>query len=156
MDRHLISRMRDGVAQLGALVEEWSSAPEVPEIDWSRMRALEFLEILRERTRLVERSRDSVCLMRIGCCWVCLFDWIGDGRSDEGGVRGNIEPGTDVFFAAALSESPSRGAAGGFSGMSGCTPSTASQWAVQLTPLGMVSFSSRKTQSNSISSSSTK
>ena len=62
VDRHLISRMRDSIAQLGALVEEWSSAPEIPEIDWSRMRALEFQEILRERTRLVERSRDSVCL----------------------------------------------------------------------------------------------
>ena len=62
VDRHLISRMRDAIAQLGALIEEWSSAPEIPEIDWSRMRALEFQEILRERTRLVERSRDSVCL----------------------------------------------------------------------------------------------
>ncbi|KAL1661387.1 NUC185 domain-containing protein [Schizophyllum commune] len=62
VDRHLISRMRDGIAQLGALVEEWSSAAEIPEIDWSRMRALEFQEILRERTRLVDRSRDSVCL----------------------------------------------------------------------------------------------
>lgn len=62
VDRHLISRMRDGLAQLSALADEWASAKEIPEIDWSRMRALEFQEILRNRSGLVERSRDSTCL----------------------------------------------------------------------------------------------
>ena len=46
--------------------------------------------------------------------------------------------------------------AGGFSEASGWTPSTASQWAARETGLGNVIFSSHKTRSKSISSSSTK
>lgn len=69
-------------------------------------------------------------------------------RADVEGwpVRGFKAEGSSVSFVMA----------GGFSEISGWTPSTASQWAVQETGFGNVIFSSRKTRSKSISSSSTK
>jgi len=53
--------------------------------------------------------------------WECAIVWRGD---------------------LVISWSMSFGIAGAFSRMRGCTPSTASQWAVQLTPFGSVIFSS--------------
>ena len=76
-------------------------------------------------------------------------------RHKTGSLSKDNSPGRTVAAVCFPSES-SFGTAGGFSGMSGCTPSTASQCAVQLTPLGIVIFSSRRMRSNSISSSSMK
>ncbi|KDR85602.1 hypothetical protein GALMADRAFT_234567 [Galerina marginata CBS 339.88] len=63
VDRHLISRMREAIAALRIIVQEWSAAGMVPEVEWSRMRALEFQEILRSRDHLIEKLRDKRCVL---------------------------------------------------------------------------------------------
>ncbi|KAF8963922.1 antiviral helicase [Flammula alnicola] len=63
VDRHLISRMREGIAALQSIVQEWMATGTVPEVDWSRMRALEFQEILRSRDLLVKGLKDKKCLL---------------------------------------------------------------------------------------------
>lgn len=49
VDRHLISKMRDAISSLKGIGVEWMSTGSLPEIDWSRMRAMEFQELLRSR-----------------------------------------------------------------------------------------------------------
>ncbi|TFK41940.1 ATP-dependent RNA helicase [Crucibulum laeve] len=63
VDRHLISRMREGVAALQALVTEWSSQGSIPEVDWSRMRSLEFQDVLRSRNAMEKRLENKGCLL---------------------------------------------------------------------------------------------
>lgn len=63
VDRHLISRMKDAIASLQSVVEEWSSAGFIPEADWSRMRALEFQEVLRSRNLLVKQIQNNRCVL---------------------------------------------------------------------------------------------
>ncbi|KAF8203919.1 antiviral helicase [Pholiota molesta] len=61
VDRHLISRMRDGIAGLRSAVDEWVEAGTIQEVDWSRMRALEFQETFRSRDSLVKILKSTVC-----------------------------------------------------------------------------------------------
>ena len=61
VERHLISRMLESIAAIQTLVNEWLAIGTVPENDWSRMRALDFQEILRSRDTLIERSRNRLC-----------------------------------------------------------------------------------------------
>lgn len=61
VERHLISRMRESIAAIQTLVNEWLAIGTVPENDWSRMRALDFQEILRSRDILIESSRNRSC-----------------------------------------------------------------------------------------------
>ncbi|KAF6754311.1 translation repressor [Ephemerocybe angulata] len=49
VDTHLISRMRDGIAALQSLIDEWLPDKAIPEVDWERLRAFEFQENLRLR-----------------------------------------------------------------------------------------------------------
>ncbi|KAF8167466.1 antiviral helicase [Crassisporium funariophilum] len=63
VDRHLISRMKEGISALQSLVQEWISTGTVPEVDWSRMRALEFQEILRSRNALMKGLRNKQCIL---------------------------------------------------------------------------------------------
>ncbi|KAF7302620.1 ATP-dependent RNA helicase [Mycena chlorophos] len=55
VDRHLISRMREALSQLQGLADEWAAAPAIPEVDWARMRSLEFQETLRARNARVDK-----------------------------------------------------------------------------------------------------
>ncbi|RDB28581.1 hypothetical protein Hypma_015957 [Hypsizygus marmoreus] len=63
VERHLISRMREGAAALHSLVNEWVTAGTVPENDWGRMRALDFQELLRSRDALTRRLGDRACTL---------------------------------------------------------------------------------------------
>jgi antiviral helicase SKI2 len=55
--------MKDVIASLQTFVQEWSTASTIPEVDWSRLRALEFQELLRSRDSVVEklRKRHKLC-----------------------------------------------------------------------------------------------
>jgi antiviral helicase SKI2 len=46
---------------LAVIHEEITSTPELPEVEWSRMRDLEFQESLRQRTSYLDR------LSKLGC-----------------------------------------------------------------------------------------
>ncbi|KAJ7597378.1 antiviral helicase [Mycena floridula] len=63
VDRHLISRMKEGVSLLSALIEEWSTAVSLPEADWSRLRTLEFQELIQTRTTLSDRQKSRACIL---------------------------------------------------------------------------------------------
>ncbi|CAK5264477.1 unnamed protein product [Mycena citricolor] len=63
VDRHLISRMREALALLSGLIDEWGSLTQIPEVDWARMRALEFQETLRSRNAIVEKLAGRSCLL---------------------------------------------------------------------------------------------
>ncbi|KAJ7897302.1 antiviral helicase [Mycena olivaceomarginata] len=63
VDRHLISRMREALALLQGLVNEWSATTALPEVDWARMRALDFQDALRSRNTLVQRLQGRACLL---------------------------------------------------------------------------------------------
>ncbi|KAJ7269314.1 antiviral helicase [Mycena haematopus] len=63
VDRHLISRMREALALLQSLADEWSTSAALPEVDWARMRALDFQDALRSRNALVERLQSRACLL---------------------------------------------------------------------------------------------
>lgn len=56
--------MREAVAQLAGLVREWVEAEQshVPEVDWGRMRQLEFQDVLRKRDTLVQTLPYNPCL----------------------------------------------------------------------------------------------
>jgi antiviral helicase SKI2 len=56
--------MRDAVNQLNTLAQEWVQAEQshVPEVDWGRMRRLEFQETLRCRDALAQGIQTIPCL----------------------------------------------------------------------------------------------
>lgn len=64
VERHRISHMQNGVSALEGLVNEWSSAKVIPEVDWARMRSLDFQEILASRNAQVK-------LLGIRACGLC-------------------------------------------------------------------------------------
>ena len=57
-----INQMVEALEMLKRLVEEWKTEPRLPEIDWSRMRALDFQDTLQSRNSLAQRLTDQVCL----------------------------------------------------------------------------------------------
>ncbi|KAJ7150328.1 ATP-dependent RNA helicase [Mycena filopes] len=63
VDKHLISRMREALALLQDIVNEWSTSAAIPEVDWARMRALDFQDTLRSRNTLVKRLETRACLL---------------------------------------------------------------------------------------------
>jgi len=63
IERHLMSPMNDVVAQLGALANEWANNNHIPEVDWARMRLLEFQDLLSRRNTLVKRVEGSACVL---------------------------------------------------------------------------------------------
>lgn len=60
-----ISYMRDAVQQLLTVVDEWCDGASkiVPEVDWSKMRLLDFQESLRSRELLTKRLVDKSCTL---------------------------------------------------------------------------------------------
>lgn len=57
-----ISKMTESVTKLKTLVEEWLTQSSVPEVDWSRIRTLDFQEALRKRDSLAAHLKDRPCL----------------------------------------------------------------------------------------------
>jgi antiviral helicase SKI2 len=49
--------MKDVIAALQTFVQEWSAVATIPEVDWRRLRGLEFQEVLRSRDSVAEQSR---------------------------------------------------------------------------------------------------
>ncbi|KAF9469690.1 antiviral helicase [Collybia nuda] len=63
VDRHLISRMKDGINILQNLIQDWLDVGSIPENDWNRMKALDFQEILRSRESLVRKLLTRACTL---------------------------------------------------------------------------------------------
>ncbi|KAE9409256.1 ATP-dependent RNA helicase [Gymnopus androsaceus JB14] len=63
VDRHLISRMREAVSALQDISDEWRNNATIPEIDWNRMRMMEFQELLQSRNSLLTRLEDKGCVL---------------------------------------------------------------------------------------------
>ena len=61
VDRHLISRMKEGINSLRSITQEWVKAGVISEVDWSRLRSLEFQEILRSRNSLIKELNQVQC-----------------------------------------------------------------------------------------------
>lgn len=61
VDRHLISRMKDGIAELRLLLDEWLLSGCIPEADWERIRDLEFQETLRSRDVVIGQLSTRAC-----------------------------------------------------------------------------------------------
>lgn len=55
--------MRDGIASLQNLVQEWLDVGSIAENDWAKMRALDFQEILRSREGLVQKLSTRACTL---------------------------------------------------------------------------------------------
>lgn len=55
--------MREALASLEALVLEWCKVETIPEVDWARMRSLDFQEALRSRNALVKGLENRACLL---------------------------------------------------------------------------------------------
>jgi hypothetical protein len=53
--------MREALALLGDVAREWLGLDKIPEVDWSRIRSLDFQETLRERERLQKQTTDRRC-----------------------------------------------------------------------------------------------
>jgi antiviral helicase SKI2 len=62
LNRLLISRMNEGVAALHPLVNEWMDVGVITEVDWNRVRVLEFQDLLRSRNSLAKHLGDKECL----------------------------------------------------------------------------------------------
>ncbi|KIK70472.1 hypothetical protein GYMLUDRAFT_65706 [Collybiopsis luxurians FD-317 M1] len=62
-DRHLISRMREAASMLQSIAEEWCQSGNIPEIDWNRMRMMEFQEALQSRNSLLTQLEQKGCLL---------------------------------------------------------------------------------------------
>jgi antiviral helicase SKI2 len=55
--------MRDGIAALQILVEEWQVSGAIPENEWDRMRALDFQEILQSRNEITRSLAERSCVL---------------------------------------------------------------------------------------------
>ncbi|EIW64030.1 antiviral helicase [Trametes versicolor FP-101664 SS1] len=62
VEKHRISYMNDAIRSLQQVLAEWLRAGTIPEADWSRLRALEFQELLRARNELVPRLDRFACV----------------------------------------------------------------------------------------------
>ncbi|KAI5124130.1 hypothetical protein M0805_000941 [Coniferiporia weirii] len=63
IDRHRISVMNAAVSVLNEVVKDWAAAGHIPEVEWNRMRALEFQEALGTRNELAKRLPSFACLL---------------------------------------------------------------------------------------------
>lgn len=54
--------MNEGVAALRPHVNEWIDVGAITEADWSRVRVLEFQDLLRSRDSLAKHLGDKECL----------------------------------------------------------------------------------------------
>ena len=70
MERHIIRPMRTAVKHLGEVVESWiidsekgPSDRKIPEVEWRKMRSLEFQETLQSRGVLERVNHERSCLL---------------------------------------------------------------------------------------------
>ncbi|KAH7922845.1 ATP-dependent RNA helicase [Leucogyrophana mollusca] len=63
IDDHRKSLILETANSLESLVRDWASTSTLPEVDWSRMRTLDFQETLRARNELVQRRASSSCVL---------------------------------------------------------------------------------------------
>lgn len=67
VERAKISYMNATLEQLSAIVAEWcqlpGDPPTIPEVEWSKMRTLEFQEALRTREALARRLEGKQCIL---------------------------------------------------------------------------------------------
>lgn len=70
MERHIIRPMQATVELLGEVMRSWivdsekeSSDRKVPEVDWGKMRSLDFQETLQYLRILEKTNRDRSCLL---------------------------------------------------------------------------------------------
>lgn len=61
VDTHLISKMKEGIAALRQILDEWVQVQEMPEVDWSRLRAFEFQETLNLRNASAKQLEGFGC-----------------------------------------------------------------------------------------------
>lgn len=61
VERHKIAPMREAIAALDVLVKEWVSAGHIPEVEWTRIRSLDFQEALRARNQYNEKLPSKAC-----------------------------------------------------------------------------------------------
>jgi antiviral helicase SKI2 len=54
--------MKEGIAALLPHVNQWMDVGEITEVDWSRVRVLEFQDLLRSRNSLAKHLGDKECL----------------------------------------------------------------------------------------------
>jgi len=55
--------MREAVSALQDISDEWRNNATIPEIDWNRMRMMEFQELLQSRNSLLTRLEDKGCVL---------------------------------------------------------------------------------------------
>ena len=55
--------MRNAVTALSSLVSAWVTEGNIHEVDWSRIRLLDFQELLRERDHLAGQLSSFACLL---------------------------------------------------------------------------------------------
>lgn len=63
VERHRISTMLDGIKSLSGILQDWlTSQKDIPEVDWSKIRLLDFQETLQQRNMIVQRNSNRGCL----------------------------------------------------------------------------------------------
>jgi antiviral helicase SKI2 len=58
-----MSRMTNAITQLGDLVNEWVDNNHVPEVDWARIRSIDFQELLNKRNTCLKRIEGLGCVL---------------------------------------------------------------------------------------------
>ena len=83
LSRHLISRMNEGIEALRPHVNEWMNVGVIAEVDWNRVRSLDFQDLLRSRNSLAKHLRGKECLkcpeidkhVRVSSSWMIHADF---------------------------------------------------------------------------------
>lgn len=60
--RHRITHMQNVAQELQALAHSWVSAGSIPEVDWSKVKTLEFQDTLKSRQSFSTRLEGKICL----------------------------------------------------------------------------------------------
>ena len=61
IERHKILEMQNAAVALQTLVSEWADTSGVPEVEWDKIKVLEFQDILRSRESLLARLKGRTC-----------------------------------------------------------------------------------------------
>jgi antiviral helicase SKI2 len=62
VDKRLKTPMQHAATQLNDLVSRWSGLQAIPEVDWNRIRTLEFQEVLQNRNQILRDLDGYGCL----------------------------------------------------------------------------------------------
>ncbi|GBE77514.1 Putative ATP-dependent RNA helicase [Sparassis crispa] len=60
---HRISSMQHAIGSLSMVLSDWIASGRIPEVDWSRIRSLDFQETLRSRNELAKRLPGYACIL---------------------------------------------------------------------------------------------